>query len=267
MSNRDKCDTRTQAENLARLGYVIFPIKPNEKHQPLVAWRDNSTCNLKVVRDWWEAFPSDNIGINCEASGLLVVDLDSRDALARFNELWCRHEDHDVSQCGAPIIKTPSGGWHLYFNLPPGGHIRNRQGGGIDIRANGGMVLGPGSVIEGRTYELIDGDLELVPALPYWLAMMLTPARLAPRYYYEHVPDWYAKAQLGTWTKKIIAAPEGSQNKVINDAAFVLALEGADPDLIRSELLAATELGHHPRHRAAPTIESGIAAGRRERAK
>jgi hypothetical protein len=252
-----------QAESLARMGYVIFPIEAGSK-VPLVKWSLNSTCNPVVVRDWWETFPDDNIGINCGLSGLLVVDLDSREALLAFNRLWTHHEQGDVSLSGAPVIRTPRG-WHLYFNVPAGDYaIRNSAGAGIDIRAAGGMVVAPGSVVGGSEYKVIDGDLEHLPPLPVWLRVMLTPSLGAPVNYVTNVPDWYAELQVETWTRRIVAAPEGQQNKTINKAAYALHRQGVSADVIRSELLAAAEAGNHPADRARPTIESGIAAARRD---
>ncbi len=80
-------------------------------------------------------------------------------------------------------VATPSGGRHLYFTAPAGRAIGNKPLGPlIDVRGggdgNGGYVLGPGSVLNGRAYEVID-DQEPEP-LPGWIADLLDPPRPEP---------------------------------------------------------------------------------------
>ena len=52
-------------------------------------------------------------------------------------------------------VATPSGGSHLYYRTPKA--LRqgvDTLGSGIDTRSLGGYVLGPGSSIDGRAYEI-----------------------------------------------------------------------------------------------------------------
>jgi len=77
-------------------------------------------------------------------------------------------------------VDTPSGGRHLYYVAPAGRPIGNRPLGPlIDVRGggdgNGGYVLGPGSVLGGRAYQVAD-DRDPV-ALPQWIADLLDPPR------------------------------------------------------------------------------------------
>ena len=69
------------------------------------------------------------------------------------------------------IVQTPSGGAHIYFQYPAGLELRDSHsvlGPGIDIRAEGGFVVGPGSPHKrGGVYQVIQ-DLPLAP-LPAWL--------------------------------------------------------------------------------------------------
>jgi hypothetical protein len=247
---------------LAKLGYAIFPILPGTK-LPAIPWKDNSTCNEEIIASWWREYPDDNAGINCGESSLLVVDVDSEDAMRALKRLW-KSESTGLPWDDAPTVATRRG-WHLYFSQPrqPLGNSVSKLALGVDTRGAGGMVVAPGSVVKGVTYQLVSGDLSAVPLLPAWLEVKLRP-KLRPRREHRYVPGWYAELELGLWEGKIISAPDGEQNNTINRAAYSLAMDRLPDDVIETRLGAAAEQGHHPRYRAAETIRSGIRAAERE---
>jgi predicted P-loop ATPase len=80
------------------------------------------------------------------------------------------------------IVKTP-GGFHLYFLMPTDVVVRNssnKLGPGIDIRGEGGFVVGPGSPHKnGGVYEVLD-DFPLVEAPPWLLELVKAPPAPAP---------------------------------------------------------------------------------------
>ena len=94
---------------------------------------------------------SDNIGVNCKESCLLAIDLDSPDAARRYARTWTIVEGQHPNRYGTPIISTPRG-WHYYHDLPdpPLHNTVGQLGEGIDTRAAGGMIVAPGSVINGQ---------------------------------------------------------------------------------------------------------------------
>jgi hypothetical protein len=130
------------------------------KH-PAVLWKD-----LTYDPNGWRPTPGQGYGIKTGAlpkgSGVVVVDCDSDDAV---QVLWTL----------GPIpktytVQTPRG-IHLYFEHP-GFRVKNSAGAlakGIDIRGDGGMVVGTGSPHKsGDTYEVLE---DIAPApLPTWLA-------------------------------------------------------------------------------------------------
>jgi putative DNA primase/helicase len=85
-----------------------------------------------------------NAGIVCgEKNGILVLDVDDREKFdkALADNGWDLPETYTV--------RTGSGGHHYYFKYPSDGNdYRNRtiKAMGFDIRANGGMVVAPGSI-------------------------------------------------------------------------------------------------------------------------
>lgn len=142
------------AARLASAGVPVFPCAPRDK-VPLI--RDgrgfhDATINLRQVEAWWRRFPNANIGVPTgTASGLVVVDVDVHgtngyDALNRA--------DREGLVAGWEfLVRSPTGGLHLYY--PAGAGQRSWQAGnaGIDFRGDGGYIVAPPSrrMIDGET--------------------------------------------------------------------------------------------------------------------
>lgn len=115
-----------------------------------------------------------------ERSGVFVVDLDVRpdegkDGIAAFAAL---------GECPPTLtVATPTGGRHLYFRNPPGLRVKttgNVLAPGVDVRGEGGFVVGPGSPHrKGGTYAVVDEDVPVADA-PTWLLDLLGEAHVRP---------------------------------------------------------------------------------------
>jgi Bifunctional DNA primase/polymerase, N-terminal len=177
--------TRDAAIAAARRGWAVFPCRPGGK-QPAVpdSWEARACADPDRVERHWPS-PGHNVGIACGPSRLVVLDLDCHGELPGDWQLPGIRDGRDVlaqlcEWAGQPWpvthwVATPSGGWHLYFTAPEGSEIRNSAGligPQIDVRARGGYVVGAGSAVDGKPYEVVD-DQDPAP-LPGWLARMLT---------------------------------------------------------------------------------------------
>lgn len=161
---------------LAERGFHVFPVKPGAKEPPLIrAFPEKAARDGAKIRQWWTRWPDANIGVST-TQGLLVVDVDPRHGGAEaLAELELTHELPPTF-----TVRTPSGGQHLYYAVPePVRQGAGVLGPGLDVRSRGGYVLGPGSVIEAGTYEIVN-DVAPVAA-PAWLVRKLTD--------YVHVAD------------------------------------------------------------------------------
>jgi len=132
-------------------GYSIIPLKKDKR--PLIAtWKDfqKTPATEDVIMKWWEKYPDANIGIiTGKISGITVVDIDTKGdtvvPLETFPETF--------------TVKTPSGGYHLYYAYDP--KIKQTansypQFPHVDIRNDGGYVVGPGSDNgEGGEYTIV----------------------------------------------------------------------------------------------------------------
>ena len=138
----------------AQRGWGVIPLKPGQK-VPLTrnGLKDAST-DSDVIEAWWNQTQNANVGIVTGSdSGLVVVDLDL---------------GADPTELELPrtrVIRTPSGGTHLYYSHP-GDEVRNSAGKlaeHVDIRGDGGYVVAPPSVVDGKHYTVVRKFLTLAP--------------------------------------------------------------------------------------------------------
>ncbi|QVQ51359.1 bifunctional DNA primase/polymerase [Spiractinospora alimapuensis] len=158
------------ARGLASAGVPVFPVAPRDK-VPLIrhgrGFRD-ATTDLRQVEAWWRRFPQANIGVPTgAASGLVVVDVDVHgtngyDALHRADRAG-------LVMGWEFLVRTPTGGLHLYYPAADEMEQRSWQAGdaGIDFRGDGGYIVAPPSL------RVIDGEM-----VPYRITELGTePAR------------------------------------------------------------------------------------------
>jgi putative DNA primase/helicase len=139
-------------------GWMPFPVRATDK-TPIVRWRNDpaampdSPAEAKALFEQMSArHGALMIGIALPHS-VVVLDIDHRpgkgwDAASIRDELARSFDIHKET----PEALTPSGGRHLWLELPPGAAARNWTSAhgrfpiqGIDIRTDGGFVVVPPS--------------------------------------------------------------------------------------------------------------------------
>lgn len=130
-------------------GYSVIPLGA-KKIPAIKEWKQyqNTPATDEEIEQWWTKNPKANIGIvTGKISGITVVDIDVKGdevvPLETFPETF--------------TVKTPSGGYHLYYEYDKS--IKQTantypQFPHVDIRNDGGYVVGPGSM--GGKYEVVN---------------------------------------------------------------------------------------------------------------
>ena len=201
-----------------RHGWAVFPC---EDKRPLVKWRDLSTTERAAIRGLWAKYPQAQIAIDCGKSGLVVIDCDVKNGtpgISNFVNLG-----YDLT--GAYMVRTPSGGLHVYYEDTSGGMIRNSAGKlaqGVDVRANGGFCVAPPTPF----YEILTPHCT-VPPLPdalrdALLAQPRTPPRPATIPAKIVAQSRYGAAALRGEIRNLQNAAVGTRNHCLNTAAFNL---------------------------------------------
>jgi hypothetical protein len=161
----------SEALRLARLGYAVFPCRPGRKEPATSHGVLDATIDEATIRDWWARWPSANVAL-AAGRGLVVIDVDA-------GATWpSQAERESIRQLRPPLARTPRGGWHIYFRVPPGHSWRNsasRLAEHVDVRCDGGYVLiAPSQTEHGRyTWLRPLKPLGELPDPPAWLIAAL----------------------------------------------------------------------------------------------
>ncbi len=232
-----------QALHMAGEGHAVFPIctpVPTggcQQHgrdcgeagkRPLI--RDNlgrATTDPASIAKWWHRWPTANIGIACQASGLVVVDPD-----AHGMEAWRRLVDEHPDLSATRTVQTGGDGLHVYYRAGdmPVRNSASRIAPGIDVRGDGGYVVAPGSLhASGKRYL---ADAVPIAPFPSILREMVTrnraPLRTAP------LP---AKQPTGKFHVTGDLIPEDRRNTELFAVASAFRGRGADGEKLESLLL------------------------------
>lgn len=276
-----------QALQLARSGYLVLPLfEPTGrgcscgnldctrigKHPRTAHGVHDATTDPEVITAWWSRYPEANIGLATGSkSGRFVLDVDGPEGRATLAGLA-------GSQPPAPeAAKILTGRGEHYFFRCDGIQVGNaRLGPGLDLRGDGGYVVGPGSRhASGKRYRHAQWGrvrpARLLPDIPpNWLKALIAPRPLVQTIVSASTVDRtraYADAALHDELDRLRHAVEGERNVTLNLCAFRLGqLVGAallDANTVASAVLRVAQQIGLGESEAEATIRSGLSAGQR----
>lgn len=225
---------KESALDYAKSGLRVFPLQPNSKSsQVLRSWKNEATTDLVTIKKWWNTNPNYNIGI-ATGEGVLVVDIDVKHEAKGLESI----KEYGVGLPDTARVKTPSGGYHLYYYIE--GDFKNRVNiyPGIDIRANNGYVVAPPSQIDGRCYEWDNND-PVVQADGFvygFLSGPVGPKSDTPL----HMEDEIIQGQRNDMLFKLASSlqSKGLADKAILNALWQENKAKCDPPLTKEEVKA-----------------------------
>lgn len=220
-----------QAQIYAGAGYHVFPThsvidgectcgrlcRAPGKHPKIRGGFKAATTDPKLISQWFNE--NTNIGIATgQPSKLVVIDVDEKnggyDSLDKLERKFGAISEHTLT------ARTGGGGVHLYYSYADN-KVRSRVnafGTGIDIRGDGGYVIGaPSKHISGNDYGWRDGFYK-PSELPEDLEQELlkNPAR-----------NGYSSAEV---------IPKGQRNQTLFNIAARLRAKGMEKTEIEYEL-------------------------------
>lgn len=237
--------------SLAQYGLWGFPVRlvPNPEtgkfdKKPLVKWKplQRRRPTRKEITDWFARFHRCAIGLPTgRKSGFFVIDVDcprARKWLLRRGEIatW--------------TVKTRRG-WHYYFRYPTFkvGNSAGALARGIDVRGDGGYVVGAGSFSGKANYAWVEGrspaDVALAEA-PTWLLEKLRHERvvasagppIAPQPYRGYTTAW-AQAAYDGEIERLRTASVGTRHTTFVSVARRLGQLCAGGELDQAQVLRA----------------------------
>lgn len=204
-------------------GRSVIPVAPGKKHPPLVKWEEyqKKLPTEEDILSWWTETPEANIALVTGAiSGVSVIDIDGDDGKESF-----------LHNLQGAIPKT------LYHHTPRGAHIiveyeehLKQTAGvlpGIDIRNDGGYIIAPPSVVDGKPYTVFR-NRPILPLSP--IPPMLNGTKphkvdaLA-----DDKPTWVAQSLQGV--------PEQERNHTATRLIGYFHSKGIPKDIIESQLV------------------------------
>ena len=262
-------NSREWAVRLAERGWWVFPIPPNRK-EAWTGWPEASEVDPALVYDQW---PDDdaNIGVHCGPSNLLVLDID----------VVGTYEDavDELAISAIPdtfTVQTASGKWHMYFSVPRENPYTNRgklkRADGtktrVDVRANNGYVLGPGSRIDGGEYTIIYDDpvaaLDTSPRLVKWVTPPVRKVRPVVKSIWGRYTRSNEHVKQGI-LQTVLDAPDGELNSRLFWASCrageMIALGEWELDDAERQLTEAATTANLESYRIGPTLQSGLRRG------
>lgn len=165
------------ALRLAEQGFRVFPLQPNGK-RPLPDSNGylDATRDVGQIESWWSAVPNANIGV-ATGGHFFVIDADTKEGRTGAADLELVEMLHALPP--SLRVATPSGGTHLYLAKDPARVLVSNAGKvdgypGLDIRAEGGYVVGPGSTVGNGEYA-ISTDAETAPCPESFFPLLRKP--------------------------------------------------------------------------------------------
>ncbi|SDY15278.1 Bifunctional DNA primase/polymerase, N-terminal [Modestobacter sp. DSM 44400] len=179
-----------------------------EADAPVIQYTDASFVRLngrvakepgwQLTRLTWPAVEGDDsFGINCGLSGFVVIDCDTKEVDPGDGEgpLWLFGEQslddflwhNRITLPPTFTVRTPRGGVHLYFRMPPGTSLGNQTDWlpGVDYKSTGGYVVAAGSRVaadpsKGKpagSYEPVDSSVQVADLPDVLLTALRTRQR------------------------------------------------------------------------------------------
>jgi putative DNA primase/helicase len=253
----------------------VLPLVAKSKRPAVKNGLYDATTNKRRLKEYFRDHPDANYGVRTGGrSNIFVLDIDGSAGNQSLRGLIEKN-----GKLPRTVIVETGNGRHRYFR-GDGREIRNsagKLGEGLDIRGDGGYVVGPGSFHEsGKIYCFKKGraleEIEIAQAPPWLLDLISATSPPPATNRVKVAPDElprvaaYIKAAQGREVERLEKAPKHQRNHCLNRCAFKigqLLTYGTlkEQDCVSKLSEVASRIGLEEAE-ILPTIRSGLVAGR-----
>lgn len=264
------------ASKLASLGVPVFPVWSESKRPVTRHGFHDASTDIEQIEAWWSSTPEASLAIPTgQASGVVVVDIDVHGRVNGY-EAATRTKQAGLLSGWELLVRTPSGGMHLYYPTTNAAEQRSWQSAssGIDFRGDGGYIIIPPSarmignhlgrytverVNHGLTHSL-DADRlrEFLDPKPDRIRRPATGERGMD---VRRLAAWVSRLQEGERNHGLFwAACKMAENDIPSDTALdALAAAGGSAGLAEREILTTVRSAYRTVH-GTPAREPSAAA-------
>jgi putative DNA primase/helicase len=184
----DQSSLLTWALFYASMGWPVFPCLSTGKEPLVPGGLYDASTDPDQIQQWWERWPSANIGCPCGPSAGFKNDEGRQGYGSDHDAIDIEPSGIPVAQAkgdqlsyGTVVVKTPSGGFHCLVSCRSDVKNAVRPVEGIDVRTAKGYTLLPPSFVveESKGYEGWyewrkspwdeNGNIKPLPEMPGWL--------------------------------------------------------------------------------------------------
>ena len=244
----------------ASMAQPVFPCKRKGEQAKAPYTRyglNDASQNEDQIRRWWKQHDDAVIGL---PTGIKwdVLDVDVKNDVDGSAHLSYLQRLGLLNGCKR-VVRTPSGGWHLYFLPTPDLGNKKSASLGMDVRAKGGYVLAPPSHIKTPQYkgQYVDyGETEGSnndPLLWDLIVSALAPVNEDTREPIELLPS-ERRASVAALREWLLMRQAGERNNALHWVVNRCLDNGIDPHEMEE---TALEIGLGE-HETRATIQSAI---------
>lgn len=154
----------------AAQGYAVFPCVRDGKEPACTNGVNDATIDETQIRQWWSDDPAYNLAVAPDSANSWILDSDPPLGADTLASLELEHGLLPVTL----TFQTPRGGTHYWFKGTAPSTVQ-KLGPKLDTRGQGGYVLVPPSIVQGKPYvRLIDAAIAESPG---WFATLLARSR------------------------------------------------------------------------------------------
>ena len=160
------------AKEYTKGGLSVIPIRPDGSKAPAVDWKkyQEAPATLKELSTLFKNGVGVGVVCGSVSGGLEVLDFELG---APIKDWWKLVKDAMSTIVEIPVVKTPSGGWHLYYRCSQieGNQKLAMDANGkvmVETRGRGGYVLtvgSPAACHKDGEYKLVKGKLGEIPTI------------------------------------------------------------------------------------------------------
>lgn len=238
---------------LASQGFQIFKVIHNTKIPASgYSWKKpgpfGMTTDAKRIEGWFdvEEARGGNMSYGVCPNGVgVIIDLDikdERDGTKFFKELERAQDESDRIFDSTFMVKSPSGGYHLYLKISSevgNANSFDKKATAIDVRGWGGYVVGPGCTIGDNSagevypnhgvYEAVDPKTRTIRSCPAWIEdeYLKKPGQREER---ADVPlmDWDKSVNIAKGLDYLLSYPPAIEGQHGDDLTYELAAQMRD---------------------------------------